>query len=198
MLLNIAIIPPVTVACVVASIGRDLAGSGDAAFVVDGVHRHAHMTIFMARYPTDAVPEVRHRVSGLRLPHALRLEHDGYYLTPGGYYEISYRLTSELRQFQESVIEAVAGLRYSPGRPRREPYFGPYTEQQRENVEKCGYDLAWELFRPHITISKLNGGATTSQLPRPSDDLSFDAKRVGLFEADQDGAVADLLEHREL
>jgi hypothetical protein len=89
-------------------------------------------------------------------------------------------------------------LRFSPGRPPVEEYFGTYTNEQRINASNTGYDLAGKLYRPHITITRFNDTPDENALPKLDLNLSFTAEAIGLFEADDMGATKQLIEEFSL
>lgn len=152
------------------------------------------MTLYMARFRCSELDRVRRafqELDGSLRQHAV--QHTGYFLTADGYYEISYARTATLLAAQEIVTKSVGAFRFSPGRPVREAYFGRYSRQQRLNAREWGYDLAGQLYRPHVTLTRFPGGAVRETLPVAAGDLSFIAARIGLFEADRLGAARRLL-----
>ncbi len=92
-----------------------------------------------------------------------------------------------------AAIGAVQDVRYAPGNPVVEQYFGRYSDEQRENAETYGYDLAGDLYRPHITITRFMSLPDPTVLPRSSQDLSFAIRGIGLFVADDQGAARNLV-----
>jgi len=187
VLLNVAILPPPVVSAPVLALSRELASSG-GLFTLDGVDRVAHMTVYMARFPSGAVPALVARLTALTANMArVRLEQCGYFVTAGNYYEVSYTLTDALAAVQCATYDALADLRYRPGDPVVEAYFKPYTPAQRANAERTGYDLAATLYRPHISITKFDH--PPEHTPTAPGDLSFELATLGLFVADDWGCA---------
>ncbi|MQA98480.1 MAG: hypothetical protein GEV11_29240 [Streptosporangiales bacterium] len=192
MLLNVSALPPDRVGSAIVEMSAEL-GERGALFTVDGVRRRPHLTLFMARFPKATVDAVRSAVAALTSDlDRPRAAHTGFHLTPGHYYEASYRRTGPLMALHFSVLRALAGMRYSPGEPVVEDYFAPYTEEQRVNAAESGYDLAGELFRPHVTITRFPE-APKGPLSESEGDLSFEITRLGLFTADDLGATDRLI-----
>lgn len=194
VLLNVSALPPERVGSAIVELSAGLRAKG-GLFAVDGVRRRPHLTLFMARFPTVTVDAVRTALAALTtgrdLPHA---RHDGFHLTAGHYYEASYRRTESILALHDSVLRELAAMRYSPGEPIEEEYFAPYTAEQRANAAEWGYDLAGELYRPHVTITRF-ADAPAGPLPTPAGDpdLSFTVTRLGLFTADVHGATDRLV-----
>lgn len=193
LLLNVAIIPPENIAAAASKLSREAQALG-GSFQVDNADRFAHITLYMARFRRSELDRVRlafQELDGSLHQHAI--QHTGYFVTADGYYEVSYARTPALLAAQEIVTKSVGAFRFSPGSPVREAYFGRYSRQQQLNAREWGYDLAGELYRPHVTLTRFPGGPARESLPVAAGDLSFTAARIGLFEADQLGAARTLL-----
>jgi hypothetical protein len=192
-LLNVCIIPSRQVSkdCVKlsASLGRD------TTIFLLGDGKFAHMTVYMARFADDKVVDVVAATEHvLRSVNPFRCEHGGYFLTEGRYLEVSYRRSAVLMSLHNSLIEQLAPLRINPGNPYEEGYFAPYTTEQGRNAEETGYDLAHDLYRPHITLTRYKEGMAPDKFPAlPEVMLSFDLTKVCVYEADDNGAVCTLL-----
>lgn len=167
-------------------------------FVVDNADRHAHLTLYMARFQHKAVRDLSSLIKKLMVDlEPIRLEQDGYFVTPGSYYEVSYRRARQVLAAHELITAAVRSLRHSEDPPVVEDYYGPYSAGQRANVRWCGYDLAGELFRPHITITRFPA-RPAGELPVAGVDLSFTATTIGIFRADHLGAARELIQSFDL
>ncbi|MFL6123749.1 2'-5' RNA ligase family protein [Actinophytocola sp.] len=196
-LLNVAVAPPAPVVGAVVEMSRELAGRG-GLFELDNHSRHPHLTLYMARFDIGNLDEIRARLrDAVRGVRPFRVVHCGYHVTPGNYHEISYTRDETLCGVHEKITNALRGRRYSPGRPVVEDYFGEYSAAQQANARDVGYDLAGELYRPHITLTRVKEGVTAEPLAVRA-DLSFTASTVGLFEADRLGAARRLIESLEL
>jgi hypothetical protein len=194
---NVSALPPEPVGTAISALSRELLPRG-GVFALDGVERRPHMTLFMARFPTTEITAVGDALHALipRLPR-VRAVHRGFLLTAGRYYEVSYERTDELLSVHRSVMRALCGFRHSPGEPVEEEYFAPYSSAQRVNARKWGYDLAEDLYRPHVTITRFRS-LPSCEPPAPGGDLSFEVTRLGLFEADALGATSRLVAEFDL
>jgi hypothetical protein len=187
-LLNVAILPPDPASAEAASLSDQLHRRG-GLFRIDGLRRFAHLTVYMARFATsDVGPVLEKTATLLAAQRPFPVRHTGYHLTAGDYYEVSYERSAALMSLHETVVDGLRGLRFSPGAPVVEEYFGPYSPEQRRNAETTGYDLAHDLYRPHVTITRFAGRPEIA-LPTAATDLSFPATTIGLFTADPLGAV---------
>jgi hypothetical protein len=196
-ILNVAIIPPPTVEAEVAKLSSHLCQSG-GLFEVDGSARLAHMTLYMARFPEAQVGPVIAKLANVaRCGIRFFARHTGFFVTPGKYYEISYAKNESLVSLHDAVTKELLPLRFSPGAPVIEEYFGAYSAAQRDQAQASGYDLAGDLYRPHITITRF-ADSPDSGLPCPPVDLSFSVDKFGLFYADRFGSVVQTLARFDL
>lgn len=193
ILLNICILPTEDAAKQCIKLSQAFDDSRVRFKLGSGLFPHA--TIFMARFPESAIADVEaafRQLANQLTP--VHLKHSGYYLTDGDYVEVSYQRTSELLDFQDTIIEALKDYRATPGEPERESYYGPYNDAQRKNVEVTGYDLAYDLYRPHITLTRYKENMVPEEFPPfPATKLSFTLPKIALYKADENGAIYEEL-----
>lgn len=194
LILNVCILPSPEVAATAVQLSQSL-GTEDTRFVLDGVTKFPHMTAYMARFSETEIPHVLEAVEKLvASAAAFSCEQSGYFITPGAYLEISYEKTPEFMSLHESLIDELKGYRNRPGEEIEENYYAPYTDEQRKNARETGYDLAHDLYRPHITLTRYQEGKTPEAMPTfPPVELSFTASTIGVFKADDNGAVYEKL-----
>lgn len=189
VLLNVCILPPELVAKQCIAISNTF-NENDVRFML-GDRLFPHTTVYMARFEESRIDEVKSRLKSLVSNlNSVKLTHTGYYLTEGDYIEVSYQRTSELLEFHSEIIAALKDYRAHPGDAETESYFGPYNAAQKKNAQETGYDLAYDLYRPHITLTRYKEGRVPYEFPAfPAATLSFDIPKIALYKADENGAV---------
>jgi hypothetical protein len=201
LLLNVAVIPPDDVTNEAISLSKETGPIG-GLFELNHTTRFPHATIYMARFAPSKISATQEILS-IIIPilEEQILEHIGYHLTPHKYYEVSYAKTPALERTQVIIAKQLRELRFAPGNPVIEHYFGAYEHAVEENVESWGYDLMGDLYRPHITLTRFPAesqiGSQTS-LPKSSNNLSFPLARIGLFRADDMGSARELISEWKL
>lgn len=97
-------------------------------------------------------------------------------------------------RLHELFIDSLKNFRINPNDPFEEGYFTPYTEEQQKNAKETGYDLALNLYRPHITLTRYKEGEAPKMFPAfaPA-ELSFQLNKVCIYKADDNGAVYEKL-----
>lgn len=97
-------------------------------------------------------------------------------------------------QLHESLIDSLANLRINSRRPHEEGYFTPYTQEQQRNAEETGYDLARNLYRPHITLTRYEKDKMPDAFAALLEvNLSFSLSEACVYKADDNGAVYERL-----
>ena len=197
-IINICIIPSDSVGKSYVDISQTL-NSPDTMFVLGG-DKFAHMTVFMARFADSDIDKVIGAVElSLNGISRFNCRHTGYLITEGRYLESSYQKSSNLMSLHESLIENIFHLRINPGNPYEEGYFAPYNSRQQQNAIETGYDLAHDLYRPHVTLTRYKDNNTPVCFPAfPEVNLSFDVCKVCVYKADDNGAVYELIKAFEI
>jgi len=194
VIINVCVIPHQDVGnrCVEASQSLK---SDSTMFVLDGKSKFAHMTVFMARFANSEISNVlKATEKALKNIHSFLCGHTGYFMTAGRYVEVSYQKSKELVDLQELLIDNLKGCRINPGNPFEEGYFAPYNAEQQKNAKETGYDLAYNLYRPHITLTRYKEGEAPEVSPAfASAELSFQLSKICVYKADDNGVAYEKL-----
>jgi hypothetical protein len=193
-IINVCVIPDERVSAECVSISQSLKNE-DTLFVLGG-DKFAHMTAYMARFADDDIDKVVAGVeNALKSVASFRCVHTGYFMTQGRYLEASYRKSAEFMALHESLITNLADTRINPGDPFEEGYFTPYTPEQQQNAKETGYDLARNLYRPHVTLTRYKEGGVPEAFPAIAEaNLTFNLDKVCVYKADDNGAVYELIQ----
>jgi len=195
-IINVCVIPSQEAGARCVELSQQLKSDG-TMFVLDGQSKFAHMTVFMFRVANNqiqSVIDVVAKVMAGQKSFLCQQAVPGFFMTKGRYYEVSYQKTSEFVALHESLVTALSPLRINPSNPFEEGYFTPYTADQQQNAKETGYDLAHELFRPHVTLTRYFEGKVPEADPvLPEADLSFQLGKVCVYKADDNGAVYEKL-----
>lgn len=194
VIINVCVIPSEDVGNQCVESSQSLK-SDCTMFVLDGENKFSHMTVFMARFANNEVPNVLDATEKvLKNTNSFLCEHTGYFMTAGRYLEASYRKSKEFVVLHELLINSLKDYRINPNNPFEEGYFTPYTEEQKQNAKETGYDLAYNLYRPHITLTRYGAGGMPKIFPAfaPA-ELSFQLNKVCVYKADDNGAVYEKL-----
>lgn len=191
-IINVCIVPNDLISKSFVNISQSLETS-ETMFVLGG-SKFAHMTVFMARFADCDIDKVV-KAAELSLIDISKFscQHSGYLLTEGRYLESSYCKSADIILLHQKMIKNLSPIRINPGMPFEEGYFAPYNDMQRKNAIETGYDLANDLYRPHITLTRY-ANSIPNRLPIFSKtDLSFDVDKICVYKADDNGAIYELI-----
>lgn len=194
IIINVCVIPSQDVGNKCVELSQSLK-SDSAMFLLDGENKFAHMTVFMARFANSDMSNILSSIKKiLKEADNFLCEHTGYFMTEGRYLEVSYRKSKEFVGLHELIINSLKDYRINPNNPFEEGYFTPYTQEQQKNAKETGYDLAHNLYRPHITLTRYQEGAVPETFPAFAlAKLSFQISKVCVYKADDNGAVYEQL-----
>jgi 2'-5' RNA ligase len=197
-LLNVCMLPADKVALQCITISKGFSEDSVRFTLGNGLFPHA--TLYMARFNNADIEKIAEAFKSIvQTIKPVALQHSGYYLTEGDYLEVSYQRSPELLALHDQIIQGLKNYRAYIDNPPRESYYGPYNQKQQENVRETGYDLAYDLYRPHITLTRYKEGALPVEFPAfEKASLSFTLPKIALYKADENGAVFEEIVTAEL
>ncbi len=197
---NLVLLPDQRLTDKAINLSRELARF-DSYFVLEEGKRFAHISLYKFQLKAEDIPKVDEALASIaRSVSPLQLkartysyEHDGYH-----FIDVEYEKTAELLGLQKSVIEAVNPLREGMREKDKERMLSA-EGLSLENYQKYGYNLVGELFRPHISLTRLK--TEDHDVSKVLDDLhDFDGSFValGLFETGDHGTAIRKLTEPQL
>lgn len=174
----------------------------DPLFTLEIGKFYPHMSLYMFQLEEldiSKVEDVLFKIAGQT--HAVSGKATRYYLGEGqgvGYVDPEYEASEILQSMQQKLVEAVnpirAGMRESDIAKMQDA-----TGLKLENLQKYGYPAVGELFRPHITLTRLkeHRAEVLELLP---DITTFNGSfvRLGLFEMGSNGTCIRLIKTVDL
>lgn len=164
----------------------------DSFFTLEIGRFYPHMSIYMFQLNDSDISKVEEVLAKIaKDTKAINATATTYSLGTGfgvGYVDPEYEVTEELSNLQNSVVEAVnpirAGMRESDVRKMQDA-----EGLKLENLQKYGYPAIGDLFRPHITLTRLkeHNPKVLELLPKDVSTFSGVFDRLGLFEMGENG-----------
>lgn len=160
---NTAFKPSEEIAKKAIDLSRKISKNNKAVFVLDGVHFHPHITIYSPEYPASNLNKVLKVVqkvaeSTAKIPFIFK-----QIKSVQGFIVVYFEESSEIKHLHEEVVTKLNPLReghlmkkYQPGAD----YHLKFSSKQQENIEKYGYHRAMDLYRPHLTITRLQDASS--------------------------------------
>ena len=152
---------------------------------------YPHMSLYMFQLNEDGIPEVEAVLARIAQGYTtLNCTATEYKLGEGfavGYVDPEYEVTEELRSLQNKVIEQINPVR-SGMRESDKSKMADAQGVKLENLQKYGYPSVGELFRPHMTLTRLKEHRPEVLTLLP-DIATFSGTftKIGLFEMGSNG-----------
>lgn len=174
----------------------------DPHFTLEIGKFYPHMSLYMFQLEESDISRVEDALSKIAdQTYVFSGKATRYYLGEGygvGYIDPEYETSEVLRSLQQQVVEAVnpirAGMRESDIAKMKDA-----TGVKLENLQKYGYPAVGELFRPHITLTRLKEHKPKVLEVLPDISL-FDGSfvKLGLFEMGGNGTCIRLIKTVDL
>lgn len=164
----------------------------ESFFTLEDGKYYPHMSLYMFQLNEADIPKVEEVLTRIaKNTQTVSAEATTYSLGTGfgvGYVDPEYKVTEELSSLQNTVVEAVnpirAGMRESDIKKMQDA-----EGIKLQNLQKYGYPAIGDLFRPHITLTRLkeHNPKVLELLPQDVTTFSGVFDRLGLFEMGENG-----------
>lgn len=163
---------------------------------------YPHMSLYMFQLSVSAIDQAEQLLGDIASgTQVVKATAKNYTLGSGhavGYIDPGYVVTEELRALQQRVINDFnpirSGMRESDIVKMRDA-----TGPKLRNLQQWGYPSVGELFRPHMTLTRLKeyNSAALNVLPEIT-TFSGHFNRIGLFEMGPNGTCVRLIKECKL
>lgn len=173
----------------------------DSLFTLKDGEFYAHMSLYMFQLDEESIGAVKEvLVEIARNANSITATATIYRLGEGfgiGYIDPEYEVTDELSSVQEKVVSAINPIRAGM-REKDVAKMQDATGLKLENLQKYGYPAIGELFRPHITLTRLKDHKPEALNALPDiNQFSGVFDRIGLFEMGDNGTcIRKIAEYR--
>lgn len=184
---NIVILPSTEIAEKATAVSQQLAQNYSTFFTLKEGEYYPHATLYMTQLKVADLDHAQTLLAELAARTApFALQADRYELN-FGYFDANYERPAALEALQMAVIDAINPIRDGM-REKDKQHLLEASGVERENLQKYGYRGVGELFRPHVTLTRLTTDqpVDTSILPDP-EDFSGQFTHLGIFEMGDNG-----------
>ncbi|MEU1385979.1 MULTISPECIES: cytochrome c oxidase assembly protein [unclassified Nonomuraea] len=158
---DVVLLPPHDVNAEAVRLSRRCAEATATEFVLREDGLYPHISLYMANFTPDQLEKAVALLRDLsRRTSATLLEGESFAANEHGMVELFYRKTDAITRLQEDVVAALNPLR--TGLRHRDPVGRVLADHRltapptaRANLDLYGYDEIGDLFRPHITLTRL-------------------------------------------
>lgn len=167
-------------------------------FVLEDGRIYPHVSLYMLQLKVDDLQKVEGALEAIARVHTPLLLDAEQYVQNEGYIDASYPNTPEIVSLQRDVIAALNPIRDGV-REKDKIHMLEDEGLALENLQEYGYRYVGELFRPHLTLTRLSSDDTAAlnTLDKVSDSSGVFAK-LGIFEMGDNGTAIRKLAEIEL
>lgn len=146
-----------------------------------------HASLYMLQLKPTDIDQVQELLSGIvREFRSLELKAERFYQAQC-YVDVEYEKSGQLVQLQQKVVAALNPIRDGM-REKDKARMAEATGLALDNFEQYGYKYVGELFRPHITFTRLSEEITDFETVLPNfSSFNGTFTKIGLFEMGDNG-----------
>lgn len=175
----------------------------ESFFTLEDGKVYPHMSLYMFQLDETDIPKIEEVLDEIaKNTDSITATAIKYGLGVGfgvGYVDPEYKVTDDLKDLQDKVVQAVNPLRAGT-RESDIAKIQDATGVKLKNLQKFGYPSIGELFRPHITLTRLKEYNPDVLKLLPEDVGTFTGlfDRIGLFEMGSNGTCVRQIVTRHL
>ena len=184
---DVALVPDEFLATKAIEASEELRQFG-SRFTLDGTEYYPHLSLYMLRIQPDELAQLQHVLKSLAQEITVTALSATAFCQKRGYIDVEYQKTPELEALQTRVLQIASSFR-SGLLPHDAASLSSSTGMALESLETFGYKYTGELFRPHLTLTRLQDERPVplSALGR-IDQYHGAFAQLALFELDDDYA----------
>jgi 2'-5' RNA ligase len=200
--INIAVRPTGEVYEKAIEVSQSLAKKSKAYFVLDGENYFPHLTIYPPEYPKKNLKKVlqlTEEVVGVFKPFASKFAGLNQ---QEGYIDIEVELVDEFKNLHNALIEKLNPLREGRLRSKykTEESLSGLSKEARRNILDYGYPDLKGLYRPHLTLVRLEDKNAAEKL---ASEINWDIEElrvdtVAAFITSTHGTCTEVIEEFKL
>ncbi len=154
--LNIVLLPDDTVRNKALTFSYQLTRTNSSAFQLDNDLHFPHISLYQGYYPERNVDELILRLLDItKEPENISVSMDGFSLSRGGFVWWNCINTPQLQTLHERILGQANPLREGLIAPNVRDMMGSLSDDDKEMVERTGSVVNGELFKPHLTLTRL-------------------------------------------
>lgn len=183
---DVALLPDEKLKMQAINTSKELSNFG-TLFTLGGNGPFPHISIYMLQLKVADLEEAEARLEEIAKQFSSFSLSVRRYFEVEKYVDVEYKKTAELEALQKKVLESFNPLR-SGMRKNDAQRMATATGIAKENLEKYGTRYVYELFRPHLTFTRLK-----EEVPkvlehlRDAANFSGSFNQIGLFEVGENG-----------
>jgi 2'-5' RNA ligase len=194
--LNIVLLPSKEVSQKAIELSQKISKEFEVFFVLNEESRIPHVSLYHSAYPAENIPKVKEVIEDIaNITASFPVELTNVFWQKEGWLDFQADKSEPLINLHNQVVERLNSFRKDNLMESDKEDFSSLSKGEQESINLYGYRHARELFRPHLTITRLkNGNAVTVSKELDGNNLSFDATDIALCRLGNYGTCVYLLD----
>lgn len=197
---NIVIIPNQAVADTARKVSAKISTIAPTCFQLDSALHNPHITIYHISLDTDSLEEVHEKLRRIASSRdSFSLNQKQYRLIDTRWIDIGYESDENIMKLHRDVLEAVSPLRVQDVTAEMREEWSDMSPERQENLELYGWSEIRNLYRPHLTLTRLVESAEEEILGKlPEGAFSFEVDTIALYELGEYGTCTAIIAEYKL
>ena len=197
---GIVLLPSEEVSQAAIQLSKDIAVDFKTFFVLGEESCLPHISLYHAAFPERNIPQVKRELTTLtENSSSFPMELPNVSWQEEGWLDLQAVKSESLVNLHHAVVQAFNSLREGSIMALDESAFSSYSPEEQNNLKLYGYRHAASLFRPHLTITRLQEGNVTLAVQKlEGTTLSFLANTLALCQLGEHNTCGELLGEFEL
>jgi len=197
---GIILLPSEEVSQAAIQLSRDVAADFKTFYVLGKESCLPHISLYHAAFPERKVPQVKRELKTLSekfTPFSVKLSN--VFWQEEGWLDLQAGKNESLVNLHRAVVQTLNPFREGSIMASDELAFSSYSPEEQNNLKLYGYRHAVSLFRPHLTITRLQEGDVVSVAQKLKGvAFTFSAKTLAMCQLGEHGTCKELLGEFEL
>jgi len=194
--LNIALKPPKEIEKKVISLSQEISKMHKAHFVLDGKNFYPHITVYSPEIPSSNIDKILYLAKECSNYLKINLSFKEVNHTKG-FIVVYFKHDLGIMNFHKKILQQFNPFRenHLSIKQKSQEYRSQLTKKQTANLDKYGYVNCMDLYKPHLTITRLYDEKLAKDIIKGiSWNIDkFIAEKLGVFKMGDHGTCIELV-----
>ena len=200
--LNIAFSVPKNVAKIAIKLSKEIAEKENVYFMLDNINYFTHVTIYSVEFPESNLKEIIKKLEKLAIDFSPPEFIFEYNKAKSGWISLFFSCSPKIKTLHEAIVKTANPLREGLIREKFKisENIENLSAEQSENIKKYGNPNLMNLYKPHLTITKLKNEQIAEKFASEMSGKieKFKSDSIGIFVSGKHGTCRKLIKEFKL
>lgn len=184
------------VAQVAIKLSAEINQQAETFFVLDSFNFHPHVSIYHVEIPVSKLNDVLEEIEKISKNYSIVKFIAGNIFVTRGYIDVGAKSSQGMQYIHEDVVKNISLFReIDPLEESTKLSSLELTDEKKENIKKYGDSNLMNLYRPHLTFTRLQDEKVAekiaSEIHWPITDFVLDT--IGVYERGENGTCLKII-----